>query len=56
MIESLGECDGNANRTPNNQLGDGVNANDRPLHATFPYVPEPHPGYEHVHHGAAGGA
>jgi uncharacterized protein DUF4331 len=56
IIESLGECDGNANRSPNNQLGDGVDMNDRPLHATFPYVAEPHQGYEHVHnHSAVGG-
>ena len=45
----------NANRTPNNQLGDGVDENDRPFHSTFPYVPEPHQGYEHVHHSAVGG-
>ncbi len=55
LIESLGFCAGNANRSPNNQLGDGVDANDRPFHTTFPYVPEPHQGYEHVHHGAMGG-
>jgi hypothetical protein len=55
LIESLGQCGGNANRTPNNQLGDGVDENDRPFHVTFPYVPEPHQGYEHVHHSAVGG-
>jgi hypothetical protein len=55
LIESFGFCDGNANRTPNNQLGDGVGENDRPFHSTFPYVPEPHQGYEHVHHSMAGG-
>jgi Domain of unknown function (DUF4331) len=55
IIESFGFCAGNANRTPNNQLGDGVDANDRPLHVTFPYVGEPSPGYEHAHHGAPGG-
>ena len=55
VIESLGQCDGNANRSPNNQLGDGVDGNDRPFHTTFPYVPEPHQGYEHVHHGPLGG-
>ena len=55
LIEDLGFCAGNANRTPNNQLGDGVDANDRPFHTTFPYVPEPHQGYEHVHHVAPGG-
>jgi hypothetical protein len=55
IIESFGFCAGNANRTPNNLLGDGVDANDRPLHVNFPYVGEPHQGYEHVHHGAMGG-
>ena len=55
IIESFGFCGGNANRTPNNLLGDGVDENDRPLHVTFPYVGEPHQGYEHVHHGPAGG-
>jgi len=55
IIEGLGQCDGNANRAPNNQLGDGVDANDRPFHTEFPYVPEPHQGYEHVHHSAVGG-
>jgi hypothetical protein len=55
LIESFGFCDGNANRTPNNLLGDGVDANDRPFHVTFPYVGEPHQGYEHVHHSTMGG-
>lgn len=55
IVESLGQCAGNANRTPNNQLGDGVDENDRPFHTTFPYVPEPHQGYEHVHHSMVGG-
>lgn len=55
LIESFGFCDGNANRSPNNQLGDGVDENDRPFHTTFPYLGEPHPGYEHAHHGATGG-
>jgi hypothetical protein len=55
IIESFGFCDGNANRTPNNLLADGVDDNDRPLHVTFPYVGEPFQGYEHVHHGAPGG-
>jgi hypothetical protein len=54
VVES---CGGNPNRTPNNLLGDGVDANDRPLKATFPYVAEPHQGYahEHVHRNAPGG-
>jgi hypothetical protein len=50
-------CGGNANRSPNNLLGDGVDENDRPFKVTFPYVAEPHQGYahEHVHRGPAGG-
>ena len=55
LIESLGFCAGNANRSPNNQLGDGVDANDRPFQSTFPYVPAPHQGYNHAHHGLMGG-
>jgi hypothetical protein len=55
LIEGLGQCDGNANRSPNNLLGDGVDENDRPFHVNFPYVGEPHQGYEHVHHGPMGG-
>ncbi|HXV33961.1 MAG TPA: DUF4331 domain-containing protein [Gaiellaceae bacterium] len=55
VIESLGFCAGNANRSPNNLLGDGVDANDRPFHTTFPYIAEPHQGYEHVHHPRVGG-
>ena len=55
LIESLGQCDGNANRSPNNLLGDGVDENDRPFHVNFPYVGEPHQGYEHVHPGPTGG-
>jgi hypothetical protein len=55
LIESLGFCGGNANRSPNNMLGDGVDANDRPFQTSFPYVPVPHQGYAHAHHGAMGG-
>jgi hypothetical protein len=59
IIESFGDfCGpdpGDANRSPNNTLGDGVDGNDRPFHTTFPYVPEPHQGYEHVHHTSMGG-
>ena len=52
MVESFGFCGGNANRTPNNLLGDGVDANDRPFTAGFPYLGIPHQGYEHgtTHH------
>jgi hypothetical protein len=38
------------NRVPNNSLGDGVNANDRPFLSAFPYVATPHQGYDHAHH------
>jgi Domain of unknown function (DUF4331) len=55
VVAALGECGGNANRSPNNLLGDGVDENDRPLHVNFPYAGEPHQGYEHVHHSAIGG-
>ena len=34
------------NLAPNNQLGDGVDANDVPFSGTFPYVANPHQGYE----------
>jgi hypothetical protein len=34
------------NLSPNNTLGDGVDANDVPLTNTFPYVAAPHQGYE----------
>jgi Domain of unknown function (DUF4331) len=52
IIEGFGFCGGNANRTPNNQLGDGVDANEKSFMTTFPYVASPHQGYEHGHHGA----
>ena len=38
------------NNSPNNQVGDGVNANDMPFLSSFPYVATPHQGYEHTHH------
>jgi hypothetical protein len=50
LIQSFGFCAGNADRTPNNLLGDGVDVNDRPFSADFPYVGIPHQGYEHAHH------
>ncbi len=34
------------NKAPNNQLGDGVDANDKPFLATFPYVAAPYAGFE----------
>jgi hypothetical protein len=50
IVESFGFCGGNANRTPNNLLGDGVDANETPFLTAFPYVATPHQGYEHGHH------
>jgi hypothetical protein len=38
------------NRSPNNLVGDGVDANDVPFQASFPYVATPHQGYDHAHH------
>lgn len=38
------------NISPNNALGDGVNANDRPYRSTFPYAATPWQGFEHDHH------
>ncbi len=37
------------NRTPNNLLGDGVDANDAPFLTAFPYIGLPHQGYAHEH-------
>jgi hypothetical protein len=44
---ALGLC----NLSPNNLLGDGVDANEKPFLTSFPYVAEPHQGYDHRHHG-----
>jgi hypothetical protein len=41
----LGSCNG---VTPNNALGDGVNANDLPFSGTFPYLARPAQGYQHT--------
>jgi hypothetical protein len=52
IIEGFGFCKRadeaapNANRTPNNLLGDGVDTNDKSFMTTFPYVAAPHQGYE----------
>ena len=37
------------NLSPNNLIGDGVDANDKTLSSTFPYLATPHQGYSHVH-------
>jgi hypothetical protein len=39
------------NTPPNNQLGDGVNENDRPFRTSFPYLASPVSGYENPFHG-----
>lgn len=39
---ALGLC----NLPPNDQISDGVDANDVPFQLTFPYVADPHQGYE----------
>jgi hypothetical protein len=38
------------NRSPNNLIGDGVDENDGPFLAAFPFIGTPNPGYEHSHH------
>lgn len=38
------------NKNPNNDIGDGVNTNDLSFRASFPYLPLPHQGYDHMHH------
>jgi hypothetical protein len=38
------------NIAPNNQLGDGVDANDMPFLPYFPYVAPPQNPFDHVHH------
>ena len=38
------------NISPNNLLGDGVDRNDKPFLASFPYVAPPHQGFEHRAH------
>jgi len=42
------------NVAPNNQLGDGVDANDRPFMPQFPYVALPHNPLDHQHHALRG--
>ena len=39
---ALGLC----NLSPNNLIGDGVDANDKPFSTSFPYLSTPHQGYE----------
>lgn len=46
----------NCNSAPNNQLGDGVNENDRAFRTTFPYLATPWDGYSNPYHGRTGSA
>jgi Domain of unknown function (DUF4331) len=48
IVESFGFCDGNAHRTPNDLITDGVDENERAFMAEFPYVATPFAGYEAV--------
>jgi uncharacterized protein DUF4331 len=38
------------NNSPNNQIGDGVDANDHSFLGTFPFIADPNQGYSHEHH------
>jgi hypothetical protein len=42
LAQLLGLC----NLSPNNTLGDGVDANDKPFLKVFPYLATPTSGYE----------
>jgi hypothetical protein len=42
LHSALGLCD----LQPNDQIGDGVDGNDKPFLSTFPYVAAPHQGYD----------
>ncbi len=42
----LGLCD----LSPNDAIGDGVDANEHPFSSTFPYVASPNDGYDHTGH------
>jgi hypothetical protein len=37
-------------RSPNDQIGDGVNENDVPFLPSFPFIGTPWSGYDHDHH------
>ena len=50
IIENFGFCNGNANRTPNNLVGDGVDLNENTFLSSFPYVAPPNQGYAHTGH------
>ena len=42
----LNQALGLPNKRPNNLLGDGVDANEKPFSTSFPYAATPHQGYE----------
>ncbi len=42
----LGDCNG---ESPNQDLGDGANANEREQLDHFPYIPNPYSGYQNLH-------
>jgi hypothetical protein len=44
--QAFGPCTSNFNAFPNNAITDGLDANDRPFTAGFPYMAEPWQGYE----------
>ncbi len=47
----FGPCDSEAGyAATTEQLGDGVEGNDVPFLASFPYVGTPHSGFDHAHH------
>ncbi|CAN5615881.1 DUF4331 domain-containing protein [soil metagenome] len=48
--EFLAENFGLPNKSPNNLLGDGCDANDVTFKDSFPYVATPHQGYSHAEH------
>jgi Domain of unknown function (DUF4331) len=48
IVEGFGFCDGNAHRTPNDLITDGVDKNERSFMTHFPYVATPFAGYEAV--------
>jgi hypothetical protein len=48
LAGALGLC----NLSPNNVLGDGIDANEKSFSTTFPYLASPHQGYNHGHHGS----
>jgi hypothetical protein len=50
IVQGFGFCEGNADRVPNNLLGDGVDANENAFLSTFPYVARPNQGYGHTGH------